>query len=118
MNICDIESTPMYPVVQNMSFDQDMIKRTLVSLNWAMVQENYRPGTVSSQLHLGRGSLIVLQVLPPIEVPPGELYSDKQIYRINKRKAVVDQLDANRQDFFRGEFDGFATSATLSVFLS
>lgn len=54
MNICDIECIPTYPVVQSMNLDQDMIKRTLVSLNWAMVQEGYTPGTVSSQLHVGR----------------------------------------------------------------
>jgi len=40
-------------------------------------------------------------------VQSGELYSDKQISRLSKRKAVVDQLDANRQEFFSGEFDGF-----------
>ena len=45
MNICDIESAPMYPVVQSMNFDQDVVKRTLVSLNWAMIQEDYTPGT-------------------------------------------------------------------------
>ena len=60
VNICDIESAPMYPVVQSMNFDQDMIKRTLISLNWAMVQEDYIPGMVSSQPHLVTGSLICL----------------------------------------------------------
>lgn len=93
VNICDIESTPTYPVVQSMNFDQDMIKQTLVSLNWATVQQDYTP------------------VLPPTEVPPGELYSDKQIHRISKRKAVVDQLDANRQEFFSGGFDGLVVSS-------
>ncbi|KAF9650278.1 Gcd10p-domain-containing protein [Thelephora ganbajun] len=93
VNICNIESAPMYPVVQSMNLDQGMIKRTLVSLNWAMVQEDYVP------------------VLPPTEVPSGELYSDKQTHRISKRKAVVDQLDANRQDFFSGEFDGLLVSS-------
>ena len=57
MNICDIESAPMYPVVQNMNFDQDIIKRTLVSLNWAMVQEDYTPGIISTQLHVLTGFL-------------------------------------------------------------
>jgi len=93
VNICDIECTPMYPVVQSMNFDQNAIKRTLVTLNWATVQAEYTP------------------VLPPTEVPSGELYSDKQTHRIIKRKAVVDQLDANRQDFFRGEFDGLIVSS-------
>lgn len=58
MNICDIESAPTYPVVQSMNFDQDMVKRTLISLNWAMVQEDYTPGTVSSQSHALTGSPI------------------------------------------------------------
>lgn len=49
MNICDIESAPTYPVVQSMNFDQDVIKRTLVSLNWAMAQEDYTPGAFSYQ---------------------------------------------------------------------
>ncbi|KAF9785778.1 Gcd10p-domain-containing protein [Thelephora terrestris] len=93
VDICDIESAPTYPVVQSMNFDRDMIKQTLVSLNWAMVQEDYTP------------------VLPPTEVPSGELYSDKQIHRISKRRAVVDQLDASRQDFFSGEFDGLLVSS-------
>ena len=58
MNICDIESAPMYPVVQNMSFDKDMVNRTLVSLNWAMVQEDYIPGTLSYQKTVIREGLI------------------------------------------------------------
>jgi len=58
MNICDIESAPMYPVVQSMNFDQDMVKQTLISLNWAMVQEDYIPGTVPSPPHTFTGSLI------------------------------------------------------------
>ena len=42
----------MYPVVQSMNFDQNIVKGTLVSLNWAMVQEEYTPGTVSFRLHV------------------------------------------------------------------
>ena len=60
VNICDIESTPTYPVVQSMNFDQDMVKRTLISLNWAMVQEDYTPGTISFQPHVVTGNLIHL----------------------------------------------------------
>ena len=115
MNICDIESAPMYPVVQSMNFDQDMVKQTLISLNWAMVQEDYIPGTVSSPPHTFMGRLIRSEVLPPTEVQSGELYSDKQISRLSKRKAVVDQLDANRQEFFSGEFDGFVPLTLRSI---
>ena len=118
MNICDIESAPMYPVVQSMNFDQDMVKRTVISLNWAMVQEDYTPGKVLSQLHIGTRNLIRLEVLPPTEVQSGELYSDKQMSRLSKRKAVVDQLDANRQDFFSGEFDGFVPFTTWAFLQS
>jgi len=60
VNICDIESAPMYPVVQSMNFDQDMVKRILISLNWAMVQEDYTPSTVSSRPLIFTGSLIRL----------------------------------------------------------
>lgn len=58
MNICDIESAPMYPVVQSMNFDQDMVKRTLISLNWAMVQDDYTPGMFSHRRPVVTGSLI------------------------------------------------------------
>ena len=58
MNICDIESAPTHPVVQSMNFDQDMISRTLVSLNWAMVQEDYTPGAAPAQLRVAMGDLI------------------------------------------------------------
>ena len=50
----------MYPVVQSMNFDQDMVKQTLISLNWAMVQEDYIPGTVSPPPHTFARSLIRL----------------------------------------------------------
>ena len=59
-----------------------------------------------------REALYVREVLPPTEAPSDELYSDKQMHRLSKRKVVVDQLDANRQDFFSGEFEGFVPLAT------
>jgi hypothetical protein len=35
-----------------------MVNRTLVSLNWAMVQEDYTPGTLSYRKTVATGSLI------------------------------------------------------------
>lgn len=44
-------------------------------------------------------------MIPPVDVPSEQIKSDRQQSRINKRKAVTDQLNATREELFAGEFD-------------
>jgi len=55
-------------------------------------------------------------VLPPTDVPPEELKSDRQKYRLGKRKAVSDLLNSTREDLFSGEFDRYFFHNYISQF--
>ncbi|KAJ2914755.1 hypothetical protein MD484_g5651, partial [Candolleomyces efflorescens] len=85
--ICDTESPPAFPVLQQMNFEPQITK-ALTSLNWATAQESHNP------------------LVPPSELAEGEVRSERQKSRLKKRKAINDILENTRQELFAGEFDG------------
>ncbi|KAF8167364.1 Gcd10p family-domain-containing protein [Crassisporium funariophilum] len=89
ITICNTDSPPAYPVINQMNFDSS-ITDVLVSLNWATVEEDY------------------VSVLPPSELPTEQIKSDRQKSRLGKRKVISDLLTSTREDLFSGEFESLA----------
>jgi len=93
LTICDTDSPPAYPVVANMNFKPHITAGILVSLNWATSEEDYTP------------------IIPPSNVPPDQIRSERQKSRLNKRKAVTDLLTSTREELFSGEFDSLIVAS-------
>ncbi|GLB35838.1 putative eukaryotic translation initiation factor 3 62 kDa subunit [Lyophyllum shimeji] len=93
LTICDTDSPPAYPVVANMNFKPHVTSGVLVSLNWATSEEDYIP------------------IIPPSDVPPDQIRSERQKSRLNKRKAVTDLLTRTRDELFSGEFDSLVVAS-------
>ncbi|KAJ3564543.1 hypothetical protein NP233_g8225 [Leucocoprinus birnbaumii] len=87
ITIHDTESPPPYPVMTNMNFSPETTS-ILSSLNWATADEDYTP------------------ILPPTELDTTDSKSERQKSRLNKRKAVTNQLYSTRRELFDGEFHG------------
>ncbi|KZP25277.1 Gcd10p-domain-containing protein, partial [Athelia psychrophila] len=88
ITICDVDSPPAYPVMTQMNFKKESFTAILSSLNWATVQEDYTP------------------ILPPVEPSDGKFHSERQKTRLNKRKALTNNINGTREELFNGEFDG------------
>ncbi|PFH52253.1 hypothetical protein AMATHDRAFT_46381 [Amanita thiersii Skay4041] len=93
LTICDTDSPPAYPVLVNMNFKSDATKTVLSTLNWATAQPGHNP------------------IIPPSELPPKDIRSERQKSRLNKRKAMNAALDATRDELFRGGFDALIVSS-------
>ena len=106
MTICDTDSPPAYPVMNNMNFNPNFVNGVLLSLNWATADEDYIPSKCS--LHtLEIHSNTELVVVPPSELPSDEIKSDRQKSRLRKRKSINDALNNTRDELFAGEFDAY-----------
>ncbi|PPQ69782.1 hypothetical protein CVT26_014170 [Gymnopilus dilepis] len=92
ITICHTDSPPAYPVLDQMNFDPS-VKDVLKSLNWATAEEDYVP------------------ILPPSEAPEGQVKSERQKHRLNKRKAISDLLSNTREELFSGEFDSLLVAS-------
>ncbi|KZT43855.1 Gcd10p-domain-containing protein [Sistotremastrum suecicum HHB10207 ss-3] len=88
MNICDVESPPVYHIVSYMNFEPQMVDNVLVSLNWATADEMHEP------------------ILAATEPMDGQKSSDGQRIRMQKRKLAESALFETREELFRGNFDG------------
>jgi tRNA (adenine-N(1)-)-methyltransferase non-catalytic subunit len=114
ITICDTDSPPAYPVMANMNFKPHVASGVLVSLNWATAEEDYTPGNAP----LSSFSTIVINflylVIPPSDIPPDQMRSERQKSRLNKRKAVTDQLTNTREELFSGEFDAFVSAYIIT----
>lgn len=60
-------------------------------------------------------------VLPPSDIPPDEIKSERQKSRLKKRKGVSQALNDTRDELFSGEFESFVwithiTMATTQTF--
>ncbi|KDR85722.1 hypothetical protein GALMADRAFT_1325199 [Galerina marginata CBS 339.88] len=97
ITICHTDSPPAYPIVGQMNFDPSIID-VLISLNWATAEEDYVP------------------ILPPSEAPDGQVKSDRQKDRLNKRKAISDLLLNTREELFSGEFESLVISTEYDPF--
>ncbi|KAF8640591.1 hypothetical protein AX17_000253 [Amanita inopinata Kibby_2008] len=93
LTICDTDSPPAYPVLVNMNFKPETTKNVLSALNWATAQQDYNP------------------IVPPSELPPEEIRSERQKSRLNKRKAMKEVLDTTRSELFDGEFDALIVAS-------
>jgi len=98
ITICDVDSPPAYPIMTHMNFDEDNVTSIMSSLNWATADEDYSP------------------VMPPIEPPSGVFKSDRQKFRLNKRKALAGNLFNTRDELFEGEFDGLIVASEYDPF--
>ena len=106
MTICDTDSPPAYPVMNNMNFNPNFVNGVLLSLNWATADEDYVPSKCS--LHMFEiHSNTELVVVPPSELPSDEIKSDRQKSRLRKRKGINDALNNTRDELFAGEFDAY-----------
>ncbi|KAJ3535809.1 hypothetical protein NMY22_g6316 [Coprinellus aureogranulatus] len=90
--ITDTESPPAFPVMQYMNFTPDLVK-PLTSLNWATSSRTHTP------------------IVPPSDLAPGEIRSERQKSRLKKRKAINDVLENTRQELFAGEWDGLVIAS-------
>ncbi|KAF8215890.1 Gcd10p family-domain-containing protein [Mycena galopus ATCC 62051] len=97
ITICNADSPPAYPVMIHMNFTNETVA-PLASLNWAMADPNHFP------------------VVPPIDLPPDQIKSDRQKSRLSKRKAATDLLNSNREDLFAGEFDALIVASEYEPF--
>ncbi|KAH9923664.1 Gcd10p-domain-containing protein [Fomitopsis serialis] len=96
ITICDVDSPPAYPAMVHMNFSKE-VNQVLASLNWATADEEYTP------------------IIPPSE-PPGNVKSDAQKARLNKRKVVNEALAQTREELFAGEFDGLVVASEYDPF--
>jgi len=96
ITICDVDSPPAYPAMVHMNFSKE-VTQVLASLNWATADEEYTP------------------IIPPSE-PPGNVKSDAQKARLNKRKVVNEALNQTREELFAGEFDGLVVASEYDPF--
>ncbi|KAF7303222.1 hypothetical protein MKEN_01286000 [Mycena kentingensis (nom. inval.)] len=87
ITIGNTESPPAYPVMATMNFNDAAVSPILSCLNWSTADQSHTP------------------LVPPVDVPPDQMKSDRQKSRLNKRKAALDLLNRNREDLFAGEFD-------------
>ncbi|KIY73604.1 Gcd10p-domain-containing protein [Cylindrobasidium torrendii FP15055 ss-10] len=86
ITICDTDSPPAYPVMGIMNLSKDE-QKIMSSLNWATAEEDYVP------------------VVPPSELSPEEIRSDRHKSRLRKRKHINDALTETREELFSGRFD-------------
>ncbi|KAF4604888.1 tRNA (adenine(58)-N(1))-methyltransferase non-catalytic subunit trm6 [Pleurotus pulmonarius] len=92
LTICDVETPPAYPVMSQMNFSSE-VKSIMASLNWATCQEDYTP------------------IISTWDVEEGQIRSDKQRIRVNKRRAASDLLQSTREDLFAGEFEALIVAS-------
>ncbi|KAL4267922.1 tRNA (adenine(58)-N(1))-methyltransferase non-catalytic subunit TRM6 [Pleurotus pulmonarius] len=92
LTICDVETPPAYPVMSQMNFSPE-VKSIMSSLNWATCQEDYTP------------------IISTWDVEEGQIRSDKQRIRVNKRRAASDLLQSTREDLFAGEFEALIVAS-------
>ncbi|KAF6766715.1 Gcd10p family-domain-containing protein [Ephemerocybe angulata] len=92
--ICDTESPPAFPVMQQLNLTPDEIK-PLRSLNWATALQDYNP------------------IVPPSDLAPGEIRSERQKSRLKK------QLFAGEFDglVIATEYDPYSVIERLAPFL-
>ncbi|KAF8634897.1 hypothetical protein AX15_000645 [Amanita polypyramis BW_CC] len=93
LTICDTDSPPAYPVLSNMNFKPEEMKGIISTLNWATADPGHIP------------------LVPPSELPPEEIRSERQNSRLKKRKAINEVLHATRNDLFGGEFDALIVAS-------
>ena len=86
-----------------MNFDEDMVNKVLSSLNWSTEDENHTPSKCCASGFVR--VLTFVSVLPPSDPDPGEVRSERQKSRLNKRKKVLGNLFDTRKELFEGEFD-------------
>nr|GAT61025.1 predicted protein [Mycena chlorophos] len=87
ITISNTDSPPAYPIMVTMNFNDETVTPVLSSLNWATADETHTP------------------LVPPVDLSPDQIKSDRQKSRINKRKAALDLLNSNREELFAGGFD-------------
>ncbi|KAF8346964.1 Gcd10p-domain-containing protein [Amanita rubescens] len=90
LTICDTDSPPAYPVLTHMNFKPEETKAVMSTLNWATADPDHTPRSI---------------VVPPSELPEGEIRSERQRSRLKKRKTMNEALHAIRTELFSGEFD-------------
>ncbi|KAG8935659.1 tRNA (adenine(58)-N(1))-methyltransferase non-catalytic subunit trm6 [Tulasnella sp. 418] len=99
LTITDSESPPTFPVVNLLNIPTKLYEEMVVSLNWAQVDANYTP------------------VEPSADPPEGGPYrSDKQRIRLEKRRATSQALQALRQEYFDGEWNGLLVASDYDPF--
>ncbi|KAH7930926.1 Gcd10p-domain-containing protein [Leucogyrophana mollusca] len=98
ITICDVDCPPAYPVMTQMNFKRDALSSVLTSLNWATAQEDYTP------------------IMAPSEPPNGQIRSERQRVRLDKRKVASDTLSSAREELFAGEFDGLIVASECDPF--
>ncbi|EPQ60453.1 Gcd10p-domain-containing protein [Gloeophyllum trabeum ATCC 11539] len=92
ISICDVESSPAYPVLTQLNLKKEALSTVLSSLNWATADEEYIPMLAASGTSR-------------------EVKSERQKVRASKRKAAGDSLVSVREELFDGEFDGLLVAS-------
>jgi tRNA (adenine-N(1)-)-methyltransferase non-catalytic subunit len=105
MVITDNESPPAWPVIEMMNFPPAMIANMVSYLNWAQVEEDYKP--VEMKLAVEEPE----EVAAPKEVSEEQAAKAarsrmKEMAKIKKRDAVLEELTATREELHRGNWDG------------
>ncbi|TRM66234.1 Gcd10p family-domain-containing protein [Schizophyllum amplum] len=98
ITICDVDSPPAYPVINNMNFTPGATA-VLASLNWASADEDYAPLIASTE-----GD----------DDTDGR--SDRQMARLGKRKATAEGLLNLRDELFAGEFDALIVASAYEPY--
>ncbi|KAF8716094.1 hypothetical protein AX14_012426 [Amanita brunnescens Koide BX004] len=93
LTICDTDSPPAYPVLNNMNLDPEDTRAVLSTLNWATADPDHAP------------------LVPPSELQADEIRSERQKSRLKKRKTMNEALNATRNELFSGEFDALIVAS-------
>lgn len=102
MLISDIDSPPDVHLTEAFNFNQAALK-PLASLNWAATQPEWAPSDLPLELEVAAGAGAGAGA-------GGEAPSKNKLQReaakLKKRKLALEQANAEREDFFRGQYDG------------
>lgn len=95
MLVSDIDSPPDVHLAEAFNFNEQAL-RPLASLNWAATVPGWGPSDLPVEVEgAGAGA-----------EGASKNKLQREAAKLRKRKAALEQANADREDFFRGQYDG------------
>ena len=95
--VSDIDSPPDLHVTEAFNFNPKAMV-PLASLNWAATVPGWIPSDLPLEVEVGGGG--------GAAEAPSKNKLQREAAKLRKRKAALDKANADREDFFRGQYDG------------
>ncbi len=116
--IHDADSPPSLDLVHQMGISEAVLKATLRVVNWAQTDKDWKKGeklrSARRLLRFGSDALTLIAADLPTELESldtdGKKVNTRDIIKLRRRRAGFEALDAAREDFFSGDFDGLLMS--------